>query len=98
MAEAARHSAESARRAGDHREETIAWGWVISGVDLGPTPVGEAIDICERIVAAAAEDAWVRAYGVYHLGYLHARGGRLDEARRLSGAGRGLMEKKGVRI
>ena len=92
LATAMQRAAEYARRAGDHREETKALGWLITGVDHGPTPVPEAIEICERTIAEAANSAAVRTWSLYHLAYLYARAQRFDEARHACAQGRALNE------
>jgi class 3 adenylate cyclase/tetratricopeptide (TPR) repeat protein len=92
LATAMQRATEYARRAGDHREETKALGWVIAGVDHGPTPVPEAIEICERTIAEAANSPAVRTWSLYHLAYLYARAQRFDEARHACAQGRALNE------
>jgi class 3 adenylate cyclase/tetratricopeptide (TPR) repeat protein len=93
LAAAMQRATEYARRAGDRREETKALGWVIAGVDHGPTPVPEAIEICERTITEAANNPAVRTWCLYHLAYLYARAGRFDEARRACAQGRALQEE-----
>jgi predicted ATPase len=98
LAAAMQRTAECARRAGDRREENMALAWAITGVDLGPTPVPEATAICERILAEAAGDSWVQSFGLCHLGLLHARAGRFDDARRAYEKGIALMEELGSKL
>lgn len=81
MVDASREAAVHAHAAGDRREEAEALRWVISGTNLGRTPVPEAIEICQRVLAEGPAVPRLVSSGLVHLAHLYARLGRTDEAR-----------------
>jgi class 3 adenylate cyclase/tetratricopeptide (TPR) repeat protein len=85
-----------ARRGGDAREVADALWWLTVALYFGPTPVAEAVQRCEEILADSAVDRSARAGTLGVLGGLRAMEGRLDEARELFGQGLSILEDLGI--
>jgi predicted ATPase/class 3 adenylate cyclase/DNA-binding SARP family transcriptional activator len=83
-------AAEHARLAGAERERIELLTWVASSLCFGPTPVDEAITICEQIRAEVSTDAAAEAAMLHPLALLHAMGGRFALARELLATSRAL--------
>jgi DNA-binding SARP family transcriptional activator/class 3 adenylate cyclase/tetratricopeptide (TPR) repeat protein len=83
-------AAEHARLAGAERERIELLTWVASSLCFGPTPVDEAITVCEQIRAEVSTDVAAEAAMLHPLALLHAMGGRLALARELLATSRAL--------
>jgi tetratricopeptide (TPR) repeat protein len=70
-----------ARRAGDRRTEGEILFWLMALWAFGSTPVGAAIERCQRVLAEAPGNLHVEESAMNFLGLLHAMQGRFDEAR-----------------
>ena len=69
-----------ARRAGDTRLEAEALGWEGWGIAVGPMPVREAIEYCERM-RAESSGPLAEAYALHPTSWLYALADRIDKAR-----------------
>jgi tetratricopeptide (TPR) repeat protein len=69
-----------ARRAGDTRVEAEALGWEGWGIAVGPMPVREAIEYCERM-RAESSGPLAQAYALHPTSWLYALADRIDKAR-----------------
>jgi tetratricopeptide (TPR) repeat protein len=80
-----------ADRAGEVRE-AMAYRWLLAETtELGPTPVADCIDLCERLVnARGMEHPGV----LIELAMLNAMRGRFDEARRLNDRARLIVVER----
>ena len=72
-----------ARRAGDRRTETRILGGISASLCLGPTPAGEAVERCERILAELGGAPWPTMMVLDSLALCSAMLERFDEAERL---------------
>jgi class 3 adenylate cyclase/tetratricopeptide (TPR) repeat protein len=89
---------DHARRAGDERlVARSAMGLSISAL-LGPTPVAQAIEQCERILAEKLRDRQAEAKTLCTLAQLRAMTGAFDEARTLVRRARGLLADLGHNV
>jgi ATP/maltotriose-dependent transcriptional regulator MalT len=96
--EAWREAAESARRAGDEHElfEVIAWRGLAAA--LGPTPVDDAIRLCEDFREIVQASVLATTVTLNQLAYLHTMKGDFETADRLlDQAGETLRELGGLR-
>ena len=98
VAEAAAQALEQARSAGDARQEARAANWATTAVLHGPTPVDEAISVCEEIVGADLDDRQPKGLALCALAQLHALRGDVPHARELYVDGRALLEDVGGRL
>jgi class 3 adenylate cyclase/tetratricopeptide (TPR) repeat protein len=72
-----------ARRAGDRRTETRILGGIAASLCLGPTPAGEAVERCERILAELGGAPRPTMMALDSLALCSAMLERFDEAERL---------------
>jgi DNA-binding SARP family transcriptional activator/tetratricopeptide (TPR) repeat protein len=86
-----------ARRAGDERAIALNLNLFLGCGLFGPTPVPEAIDRCERLLAESPGPR-LEAAAYRALGGLHALQGRFDEARAYLEQDRRLIEELGMVI
>jgi tetratricopeptide (TPR) repeat protein len=93
--DAVSRSMTHARLAGDERLiARNALGLSISTL-LGPTPVPQAIEHCERMIADGLSDRQAESKILCTLAQLHAMNGEFDRARALYQRGRGLVRDLG---
>jgi class 3 adenylate cyclase/tetratricopeptide (TPR) repeat protein len=81
MEEVLERAIAHAERAGARRERSWALGSLCRAALLGPTPVEEAIERCDRTRERAVDDVVVAAYADSCTAVLEAMRGRPDEAR-----------------
>ena len=96
--EALQRALVHARRAGDRRQEATILGQLCFAAWAGPTPVPEAIELCESILAASGGDPLIGASVARYLAPLEARRGRFDEARELANRARAMYEEFGLTL
>ena len=65
---------------------------------FGSTPVGAAIERCERVLAEAPGNLHVEKSAMHFLGVLHAMEGRFDDARRCRSRSTALAREFGDRL
>jgi DNA-binding SARP family transcriptional activator len=85
--EAWRRAAEHARRAGNEPALFEVLDWRAAAAVFGPTPVSEAIDLCEELHEQVRSSPVVLASVLHALASLHAMKGDIEEAGRLVEAG-----------
>lgn len=97
-AAAAARVVEEVRLAGD----TLLEQWVAPAVagcaQLGPTPVGDAVRICQDILAQNQGNRRSRAVVLWSLSHLEAMRGNFDAARAMYVESRELLEDLGVKM
>jgi class 3 adenylate cyclase/tetratricopeptide (TPR) repeat protein len=93
--EAWRRGAEHALRAGENRELFEILDWRASAAVVGPTPVGEGIQLCLEIRDQVRSSPVALAETLHPLGALHAMRGEFDEARALVAQGNAILEEVG---
>jgi tetratricopeptide (TPR) repeat protein len=64
-------------------------------VEYGPTPVGEAIRICEELIAKSGGDRRGEAIALRALGHMHAMQGEFESAREEYRRARTMLEELG---
>jgi class 3 adenylate cyclase/tetratricopeptide (TPR) repeat protein len=96
-AAAAGRAGEHARLAGDSRQETRAASLYAQASFFGPTPVAEAIDRCEQLLAEAS-DKRLEGLLLCLLAPLRAMRGEFDAAREAYAHGRALLEDIGGKL
>ena len=84
-----------ARLAGEERIVARNTASLSSSTLLGPTPVPQAIEICERMIAAGLSDRQAESKVFCTLAQLRAMNGEFDQARLLYRRGRGLLRELG---
>jgi class 3 adenylate cyclase/predicted ATPase len=89
---------EYARAAGDRSEQSTLASQLAVALYCGPTPVGQAIERCERLLAELPDDRSLRASVTGSIAGLRAMQAEFEEARRLQGAARALAEELGHRF
>jgi class 3 adenylate cyclase/tetratricopeptide (TPR) repeat protein len=87
-----------AERAGARRERSWALGSLCRAALLGPTPVEEAIERCDRTRERAVDDVVVAAYADSCTAVLEAMRGRPDEARGLYESTHERLEDIGLNV
>ena len=80
-ADALEHALEHARRAGDTREAAFVAASLMQAIQLGPTPVGPAIDRAQLFLRESEDDRLLTASILSSLAVLLAMRGEFDEAR-----------------
>lgn len=80
-AEAVERAIEHAHKAGDRVLAIRAGSYLGSCARLGPTPVPEAIHLCEAIIAGSGGDRNTEAVTLRSLAHLHAMRGEFESAR-----------------
>jgi tetratricopeptide (TPR) repeat protein len=94
-AKAIQHVIEHARHAGDSVLEIRAAPNLAICAEFGPTPVGEAIRMCDEIIARAGGDRKVEAIALGSLAHMHAMQGNFELAREEYRRARGMLEELG---
>jgi predicted ATPase len=97
-AHALERALEHARRSGEDTEIATITGLHAQALYFGPTPVTEAIALCERYLAENAENRTLEASVAGVLGGLSAMLGDFDRARSLQASARSIYEDLGLRI
>ena len=87
-----------ARRAGERHTEDEILFWLMALLTFGSTPVGAAIERCERVLAEAPGNLHVEKSAMHFLGFLHAMEGRFDDARRCRSRSTALAREFGDRL
>jgi DNA-binding SARP family transcriptional activator len=93
--EAWRRAAEHARRAGDEPALFEVLDWRAAAAVFGPTPVPDAIVLCQHLREQVQSSPVVVASVLHALAPLHAMKGELEEARRLVDAGDEILGELG---
>ena len=93
--QAAEQSARYARLAGNERLVTKIAMNLADLALLGPTPVKQGIDTCERLISDGLGDRQVEARIMCKLAHLRAMNGELNTARKLYQQGRAMLEDLG---
>ena len=86
---------EHARAAGDGRQERRAHGARALALLLGPTPVVEAIALCNDIRERTAANPSTQAFATGQLAELEAMRGRFDQARALCEEAKAVLAEHG---
>ena len=86
-----------AQQANDQRQQTQAATAYAAAAVFGPTPVDEAIERCERMIADVSGDRHSEGILLALLASLKAMHGSFDEARELVARGRAMLEDLGLR-
>ncbi len=84
-----------ARLAGDERLIARNATGLSSSTLLGPTPVPQAIELCEQLIANGLGDRQAESKILCTLAQLRAMNGQIDTARALCRRGRGLLRELG---
>jgi class 3 adenylate cyclase/tetratricopeptide (TPR) repeat protein len=87
-----------ARSAGDESEQSTLASQLALALYCGPTPVDQAINRCENLLAELPDDRSLRASVTGSIAGLRAMKGDVDEARRLHAVARALYEELGQRF
>jgi tetratricopeptide (TPR) repeat protein len=95
-AAAAERALTRAKRAGDAREYASNATTYALAAMLGPTPVPDAIRVCEQTIGDLAENRSAQGVVYCLVGPLHAMRGDFDRARELWARGRTAHEELGV--
>ena len=96
--EAAQRATEHATAAGDEVLARSFLGSLATVAVFGPTPVDEAVRICESVIARTHGDRKATAIAEAALGHLEAMRGNLDRARQLYRWSRASLEEFGWRL
>jgi ATP/maltotriose-dependent transcriptional regulator MalT len=96
--EAAQRSVEHARRAGNDRVVARIGGSLADFALLGPMPVPEAIEACEKLIADGLSDRQVESRVMCKLAQLRAMNGELETARSLYRRGRAMLRDLGQSV
>jgi class 3 adenylate cyclase/tetratricopeptide (TPR) repeat protein len=97
-ADALEHALEHARRSREEAEIAVITSLHAQALYFGPTPVAEAVALCERYVAENAENRTLEASVTGVLGGLSAMLGDFDRARSLQARARRIYEELGLRF
>ena len=89
---------DHARKAGDKSEQSSLASQLAWALYCGPTPVNDATERCERLLAELPDDRSLRASVTGSIAGLRAMKGDFDEARRLQAVARALYEEQGQRF
>jgi tetratricopeptide (TPR) repeat protein len=89
---------QHARTAGDQSEQSTLASQLAWALYCGPTPVDQAIERCERLLAELPDDRSLRASVTGSVAGLRAMQGDFEEARQLQAAARALYEELGQRF
>jgi tetratricopeptide (TPR) repeat protein len=97
-ADAVQRAIEHAQLAGDTRQEArSASSYTLAALE-GPTPVPEAIERCEKLLAQGLANRQADAYVLAVLAHLRAMQGDFEEARELYTRARALFEELGLAV
>jgi class 3 adenylate cyclase/tetratricopeptide (TPR) repeat protein len=88
---------EHARRAGSHWEEASIVFDLSIDLYFGPTPVPDAIRLCDDILASAPDDRAIEMPVAHALAHMHARLGDFERARALAARCREIATESGER-
>jgi class 3 adenylate cyclase/tetratricopeptide (TPR) repeat protein len=97
-AAAEEHSIQHARAAGLKRQEARTTAAHTVSLAFGPTPVPEAIEVCEEILRRGFADRQSEAVALCSLSSLLALNGEFDRARELYRRARHLREELGATV
>ena len=97
-AEASDRALDHARKAGDARQQARAATAYAAAALYGPTPVTEAIERCERMVAEVSGDRQAEGVVSALLASLLAMNGSYERARTLAGRGLSMLEELGLEV
>ena len=97
-AEASERALEHARNAGDVRQAARAATAYAAAAVLGPTPVAEAIERCQRAEADVSGDRQSEAILLALLASLHGMQGSTESGRALANRGREMLEELGLGV
>ena len=95
-AAALEHALEHARRAGDTREVARAAGFLMQAIQLGPTPVDDAIERAHLFLSESEDDRLLTASILSSLAVLLAMRGEFAEARARWARARALWDELGM--
>jgi tetratricopeptide (TPR) repeat protein len=97
-AEAQERALESARHAGDRRQQSrSATAYAVAAV-FGPTPVSEARERCEQMLEQVSGDRHSEGILLGYLASLLAMQGSFDEAREVVASGRAMLGDLGLEV
>ena len=96
--DALRHAVAEARQAGDRRQELVSLPTYALSAGYGPTPVPEAIRICEQLLEQTADSR--SAVALVHCVLAHLRGlaGDIETAREHYRTSRSIYDELGMRL
>src|SRR5262249_25882947 len=94
----AEHSVNHARRAGNDRLIARVGGILTNTALLGPTPVPQAIALCEELIAGGLSDRQTECNVLCSLAQLRAMNGELESARQLYQRGRATLRDLGSQV
>jgi ATP/maltotriose-dependent transcriptional regulator MalT len=97
-ADAVQRAIEHAQRAGDTRQEARSASSYTLAALHGPTPVPEAIERCENLLAKGLANRQADAYVLSVLAQLRAMQGDFEEARELYMRAHALFEELGLAV
>jgi class 3 adenylate cyclase/tetratricopeptide (TPR) repeat protein len=97
-AESLERALEHARLAGEQSEQSTLASQLAWALYCGPTPVDEAIERCEGLMAELPDDRSLRGSVTGSIAGLRAMKGDFEEARRLQSVARALYEELGQRF
>ncbi len=95
-AEASERALEHARKAGDARQAARAATGYAAAAVLGPTPIAQAIEQCERAEQDVSGDRQSEAILLALLGSLHGMQGSTESGRALAARSREMLEELGL--
>ena len=97
-AESQERALESARQAGDRRQQSrSATAYAVAAV-FGPTPVSEARERCEQMLEQVSGDRHSEGILLGYLATLFAMQASFDEARELVARGRAMLDDLGLDV
>ena len=91
-------AADHARRAGDSEQESTSLGYVLIAAVHGPTPVDEALALCERMPERIPGDPRIRVASLRCRINLEAMAGRFDVARRVASEAKATVAELGLEL
>jgi class 3 adenylate cyclase/tetratricopeptide (TPR) repeat protein len=91
-------AAEHARKAGDGEQESHCLGYVLIAALHGPTPVPQALDLCERMPLRLPGNRRVEVAALRCRINLEAMAGRFDASRRLVAQAHAIVADLGLEV
>lgn len=91
--EAWERAAAHAEQAGEQRDQLEALSWAVLSTWAGPAPLSQGLQQCQLLLEAAGTDHKGRATAMFMRALLEAGLERVDEARRLIGQAKALLEE-----
>jgi len=91
-------AAEHARRAGDQAQEAASLGYVLVAATHGPTPVDEALRLCEQMPERIPGDRRIGVAALRCRIHLEAMAARFDVARGLAEEAKATAEALGLEL